>query len=39
MLIAVFGCNLAWGLTDAVIYLLLTWTERTRSRQISPGDC
>ncbi len=39
MLIAAFGCNLAWSLADAVIYLLRTWTERTRSRQIPPGDC
>ncbi len=34
MLIAAFGCNLAWGLADAVIYLLRTWTERTRSRTL-----
>lgn len=31
MLIAAFGCNLAWGLADAVIYLLRTWTDRTRN--------
>ncbi|QCI12790.1 hypothetical protein E6B08_16040 [Pseudomonas putida] len=34
MLIAAFGCNLAWGLADAVILLLRTWTERTRSRTL-----
>ncbi|KXK72457.1 membrane protein, partial [Pseudomonas monteilii] len=34
MLIAALGCNLAWGLADAVIYLLRTWTERTRSRTL-----
>ncbi|WP_152223360.1 hypothetical protein [Pseudomonas sp. SCB32] len=34
MLIAAFGCNLAWGLADAVIFLLRTWTERTRSRTL-----
>ena len=46
MLIAAFGCNLAWGLADAVIYLLRTWTERTRNRTLlrslqaeaGPGD-
>lgn len=34
MLVAAFGCNLAWGLADAAIYLLRTWTERTRSRTL-----
>lgn len=34
MLIAAFGCNLAWGLADAVMYLLRTWTERTRNRSL-----
>lgn len=34
MLIAAFGCNLAWGLADAVIYLLRTWTDRTRNRTL-----
>ncbi|MFK8328693.1 hypothetical protein M2D63_001560 [Pseudomonas sp. BJa5] len=32
MMLAALGCNLAWGLADAVIYLLHTWTERTRHR-------
>lgn len=32
MLYAALGCNLAWGLADAVMYLLRTWTDRTRNR-------
>ncbi|WP_166360295.1 VIT1/CCC1 transporter family protein [Pseudomonas akapageensis] len=34
MLIAALGCNLAWGLADAVIYLLRTRIERTRNRTL-----
>lgn len=34
MLIAAFGCNLAWGLADAVMYLLRTWTDRTRNQSL-----
>lgn len=30
LLYAALGCNLAWGLTDAVIYLITTLTERHR---------
>jgi VIT1/CCC1 family predicted Fe2+/Mn2+ transporter len=30
MLIAALGCNLAWGLVDAVMYLVRTLTERGR---------
>jgi len=30
MLIAALGCNIAWGLTDAVMYLISTLTERHR---------
>jgi len=30
-LIAALGCNLAWGLVDAVMYLIQTLTERTRN--------
>jgi hypothetical protein len=30
MLIAAIGCNLAWGLVDAVMYLVRTLTERGR---------
>ena len=29
-MIAALGCNLAWGLTDAVMYMVATLTERTR---------
>jgi VIT1/CCC1 family predicted Fe2+/Mn2+ transporter len=29
-MIAALGCNLAWGLTDAVMYIVATLTERTR---------
>jgi VIT1/CCC1 family predicted Fe2+/Mn2+ transporter len=31
MMIAALGCNLAWGLADAVMYLLRTLIERTRN--------
>ncbi len=31
MLIAALGCNLAWGIVDAVMYLVRTVTERGRS--------
>jgi hypothetical protein len=30
MLIAAFGCNIAWGLVDAVMYLVRTVTDRGR---------
>ena len=30
VLIAALGCNFAWGLVDAVMYLVRTMTERTR---------
>jgi VIT1/CCC1 family predicted Fe2+/Mn2+ transporter len=32
MMITALGCNLAWGLADAVMYLVRTVTERTRKR-------
>jgi hypothetical protein len=32
MLITALGCNLAWGLADAVMYLVQTATARTRTR-------
>ena len=32
MMITALGCNLAWGLADAVMYLVRTATERTRNR-------
>jgi len=35
MMIAALGCNLAWGLTDAVMYLVGTLTERTRERTLA----
>ncbi len=31
MLVAALGCNLAWGLADAVMYLVRTITDRGRS--------
>ena len=31
MLIAAFGCNIAWGLVDAVMYLVRTITDRGRT--------
>lgn len=34
MMIAALGCNLAWGLADAVMYLLRTVIERTRKRTL-----
>jgi VIT1/CCC1 family predicted Fe2+/Mn2+ transporter len=34
MMIAALGCNLAWGLADAVMYLVQTMTERTRNRTL-----
>src|SRR5215467_6311526 len=32
VMVAALGCNLAWGLVDAVMYLVRTLTERTRNR-------
>jgi hypothetical protein len=34
MMFAALGCNLAWGLADAVMYLVRTVTERTRKRTL-----
>lgn len=34
MLIGAIGCNLAWGLVDAVMYLVAIITEQGRKRQI-----
>jgi VIT1/CCC1 family predicted Fe2+/Mn2+ transporter len=34
MMFAALGCNLAWGLADAVMYLVRTVTERTRNRTL-----
>ncbi|HET9730473.1 MAG TPA: hypothetical protein VFR41_13660 [Acidimicrobiia bacterium] len=35
VLAAALGCNLAWGLVDAVMYLVRTLTERTRNRSLA----
>jgi VIT1/CCC1 family predicted Fe2+/Mn2+ transporter len=35
VLFAALGCNLAWGLVDAVMYLVRTLTERTRNRRLA----
>jgi VIT1/CCC1 family predicted Fe2+/Mn2+ transporter len=32
MLIGALGCNLAWGLVDAIMYLMSSLTERARAR-------
>jgi VIT1/CCC1 family predicted Fe2+/Mn2+ transporter len=32
---AALGCNLAWGLVDAVMYLVRTVTERSRNRAVA----
>jgi VIT1/CCC1 family predicted Fe2+/Mn2+ transporter len=34
MMITALACNLAWGLADAVMYLVRTVTERTRNRTL-----
>ena len=34
MMITALGCNLAWGLADAVMYLVRTVTERARNRAL-----
>lgn len=34
MMLTALGCNLAWGLADAVMYLVSTLTERTRNRTL-----
>ena len=35
VLVAALGCNLAWGLVDAVMYLVRTLTERSRNRALA----
>ena len=37
MFAAALGCNLAWGLVDAVMYLIRTVTDRGRS-PVAAGD-
>jgi VIT1/CCC1 family predicted Fe2+/Mn2+ transporter len=39
MMIAALGCNLAWGLADAVMFLLRTVIERTRNRTLLGKLC
>ncbi|HEF4760949.1 TPA: hypothetical protein SAN82_003396 [Pseudomonas putida] len=39
MMLAALGCNLAWGLADAVMYLLRTVIERTRNRNLLANLC
>lgn len=39
MMIAALGCNLAWGLADAMMYLLRTLVERTRNRTLLASLC
>lgn len=39
MMITALGCNLAWGLADAVIFLVRTFTERTRHRTLLMRLC
>lgn len=34
MMVTALGCNLAWGLADAVMYLVRTVTDRTRNRTL-----
>ena len=34
MMLTALGCNLAWGLADAVMYLVRTVTDRTRKRTL-----
>lgn len=35
IMLAALGCNLAWGLVDAIMYLIRTSTERTRHRNLA----
>jgi len=35
MVITAFGCNVAWGLVDAVMYLVRTLTERARTLNLA----
>lgn len=37
VLMAALGCNLAWGLVDAVMYLVRTLTERRRNLTLAKG--
>ena len=35
VMLAALGCNLAWGLVDAVMYVVRTMTERARNRALA----
>ena len=35
MLIGILGCNLAWGIVDGVMYVMLALFERNRRRRIA----
>lgn len=35
VLLAALGCNVAWGLVDAVMYVVRTLTERARNRRLA----
>ena len=34
VMIAALGCNIAWGLTDGIMYIVATLTERSRARML-----
>ena len=40
VLVAALGCNIAWGLTDGIMYLVAQLTERSRARMLgeAPQD-
>ncbi len=38
ILLAAVGCNIAWGLVDAVVYLMTTATERGRDQTQDRGN-
>jgi hypothetical protein len=38
VMIAALGCNVAWGLTDGVMYLVGIITERTRERTLAAAE-
>jgi hypothetical protein len=40
VMIAALGCNIAWGLTDGIMYLVAQLTERSRARMLgqAPQD-
>jgi len=40
VMLAALGCNIAWGLTDAIMYVVAMLTERSRARMLgeAPAD-